>query len=290
MRQGWLAGFEGFEREDAAGTDADAAEEPVEASTRPVPVLRGQIALFTVERELLGLLESAIVDGRFEDALGVRGELVAREGPSRETRQLHVLDRLGAPGFWSRPADQCVDAWLEIERGWEGAEPGVRDMVRDGVLLRLVSGHGAAAVIEARPSLLAAIVNFVGKRATEREADAAAALLRDALAAGTAAVSGHFRDAAFVDLLAEDLAPQWLASLGALRRLWPVPSPALRVDLPLAPVPEADEERGSQFWQCLQLATSSPRDSPTAAEARKRMKLLDAALHAQFMRQGVRRE
>jgi hypothetical protein len=54
--------------------------------------------------------------------------------------------------------------------------------------------------------------------------------------------------------------------------------------------PEDDERRGEQFWRCLQIAASSPRDSAAAAEARKRMKLLDPALHAWFMRQGVRRE
>jgi hypothetical protein len=32
------------------------------------------------------------------------------------------------------------------------------------------------------------------------------------------------------------------------------------------------------------------RDDPAAVEARKRMKQLDAELHAQFMQQGLRRE
>ncbi|RPJ74159.1 MAG: hypothetical protein EHM24_06615 [Acidobacteria bacterium] len=291
MKQVWLPGFEGPEREDPAGVAPDLSEEPVEAEMGPVPVLPGQIALFTVERELLGLLESAIGDGRFEDARRVRDELVAREGPTRETRRLHVLDSLTAPGFWARPVDQCVDAWLEIERRWDDGEPAVRAMVRDGVTLRLLSIHGAWAVVRARPLVLATVVNFLGKPGVEREADAAADLLRDALAAGIGAASGDFHDPAFVDLLAEDRAPQWLACLGALRRLWPVPPvPAQDLDLPLPIVPEDDEERGSQFWQCLQLATSSPRDSPASAEARKRMKVLDAALHAQFMRQGVGRE
>jgi len=64
----------------------------------------------------------------------------------------------------------------------------------------------------------------------------------------------------------------------------------LAPSLPPIPHEEDDEERGAQFWLCLRMAVSYPRDSVGTTEARKRMRVLDAALHAQFMRQGVRRE
>jgi len=301
IRQPCLPGFDGSEREDAPGADLLPLGDSVEPQTGEVPVLPGQIGLFTVERELLGVIDAAIVDGCFEDARDVRNELVAREGASRETRRLQILDALGAAGFWTRPLEQCVDGWAEIERRWDVAEPGVRAMVRDGVLRRLVRDHQAWALVRARPSLLPAIVNVLGKRAAAGsggepgddgglEAAAAATLLRDALAAGIGAPSGDFDDAAFVDLLAEDRAPQWLACVGALRRLWPVPAAEAGGAGEALPPPEDDEERGEQFWRCLQIAASAPRESLAAGEARKRMKVLDPTLHAQFMRQGVRRE
>jgi hypothetical protein len=290
MKQRWLPEFDGPEREEPPDLDGDLAGGPFDAGRGEIPVLPGQIALFTAERELLGLIESAIVAGRFEDALELRDALVGREGPSPDTRQLSLLDRLGAPAFWARPVEQCVDDWMELERGWEAAE-GVHDLVRDAVLFRLTSIHGAAIIVRARPSLLALVVNFLGRPGTDAEAPTAGESLRDSLASGLSAPSGDFDDLRFVDLLAEDRSPEWLASVGALTRLWPVPVvPASEVDLPLSPLPGDDEGRGRQFWHCLRLSVSCPRDSARAIEARKRMKVLDSSLHAQFMRQGVRRD
>jgi hypothetical protein len=257
-----------------------------------VPVLRGQFALFTAERELLGLLESALLDGRFEEARELRDSLASREGASRDTVELSVLEQLGQPAFWAQPVDACIDRWLELDGRWE-PRPGMKAQVRDGVLRRLVLAFGADAAVRVRPSLLPAVVNLLGKEAIDDEHAAAEALLRDALAAGLIAPSGEFDDPRFVDLLAEDRPPTWLACIGTLNRLWAVPglsADELALSLPLLPPEEDDEERGAQFWLCLRMAVSHPRDSVGIAEARKRMKALDPALHAQFMRQGVRRE
>jgi hypothetical protein len=290
MKQRWLPGFDGPEREEPPAPNGDPAEEPRHARGGEVVVLAGQLFLFTEERELLGLTGSAIVDGRFEDALRLRDALVEREGPSSDTRQLSVLDQLGDPAFWARPVEQCVDDWMELERGWMAAE-GVRDLVRNAVLFRLVSIHGATNVVRARPALLAPVVNVLGGPGTDRGAPTAEELLRDALAVGLSAPSGEFDDPRFVDLLAEDRSPEWLACIGALTRLWPVPAvSAPEVERPLPPLPGDDEARGRQFWHCLRLSVSCPRDGEAASEARKRMKLLDSPLHAQFMRQGVRRD
>jgi hypothetical protein len=53
---------------------------------------------------------------------------------------------------------------------------------------------------------------------------------------------------------------------------------------------EDEDERGHQFWACLQRTVSCGRDDPAAVAARKRMKLLQPDMHALFMRDGVRRE
>jgi hypothetical protein len=112
-----------------------------------------------------------------------------------------------------------------------------------------------------------------------------------ALRRGEGAPRGTFDDPAFVDLLAENRGPGWLACVGALRRLWPVPSAdAADLALLLPPGPDDDDERGRQFWACLRRTVACGRDDPALGDARKRMKQLDADLHAQFMRQGVRRE
>jgi hypothetical protein len=289
MKQRWLPGFDGLEVEEPTALESDGAGAPTNPEPIPVPVLPGQFVLFTAERELLGLLESALLDGRFEDARGLRDALSARRGPSRDTSELALLDQLGWPAFWTQPVHVCIDRWLELETGWT-ARPAARAQVRDGVLRRLVRAHGAAALVRAWPSLLPAIVNFLGKGLTDEEH--AGALLRDALAAGLIAPSGDFDDPRFVDLLAENRPPTWLACVGALHRVWPVPglsADELALALPAVPQ-ENDDERGAQFWLCMRMTVSHARDSAAAGEARKRMRLLDAALHGQFMRQGIARE
>ena len=118
----------------------------------------------------------------------------------------------------------------------------------------------------------------------------AAALLRDALLGGCDPAPGDFDDDRLVDLLAENHGPVWLACLGALRHLWPVP-PADSSELaPLVVDSPDDDERGRQFWACLRRIVSCGRDDPAAVAARKRMKQLDIDMHALYMRVGVRRE
>ena len=101
---------------------------------------------------------------------------------------------------------------------------------------------------------------------------------------------GDFDDARFADILAENHGPVWLACLGALRHLWPVPPADLSDLVQLALETLDDDERGRQFWACLQRTVSCSRDDPAAVAARKRMKQLDADMHALYMRDAVRRD
>jgi hypothetical protein len=96
MKQRWLPGFCGSELEEPTAS-ASADVSATEADASPRIVLRGQFGLFTAERELLGLLESALLDGRFEDARGLRDALSARQGHSRDTSALAFLDQIGWP-------------------------------------------------------------------------------------------------------------------------------------------------------------------------------------------------
>lgn len=93
-------------------------------------------------------------------------------------------------------------------------------------------------------------------------------------------------DARLGELLAEDLAPPWLACLGAVWRLWPAP-PATELELGafgegIGREGAADEALG--FWQCLRVAETPGCPEELLHEARRQMKKLRADLHALYLR------
>ena len=254
-------------------------------------VLPGQRGLFTAERELVGQIEAALASGRFDDARRHRDALVALEGPSTRTRELGTLDVVGDVGFWDRPLPVVLNDWLALHRHLD-ALPNLRRLICDGGLSRLLEHHAPTELVQAAPAMLAPLTNRLcaSVGTDERLPVEAAALVRDALVGGCEPAPGDFDDDRFVDLLAENHGPVWLACLGALRHLWPVP-PADSSELaPWVLDSQDDDERGRQFWACLRRVVSCGRDDPAAVAARKRMKQLDAAMHALFMRDGVRRE
>ena len=291
MKQRWLPKFD-YPDADASESDletAGVADEESEATS--AEVLPGQRGLFTAERELVGLIEAALASGRFEDARRHRDALVALEGPSTRTRELGTLDVVGDEGFWDRPLPVVLNEWLTLHRGLD-ALPTLRRLICDGGLSRVLERHAPTELVRAAPAMLALLTNRLcaAASADERLPAEAAALLRDALLGGCEPAPGDFDDDRVVDLLAENHGPVWLACLGALRHLWPVP-PADSSELaPWDVDSQDDDERGRQFWSCLQRTVSCGRDDPAAVAGRKRMKQLDADMHRLFMRDGVRRE
>jgi hypothetical protein len=291
MKQRWLPEFD-YPDVDApeSGLDtAGIADEEREATF--AEVLPGQLGLLTAERELVGQIEAALASGRFEDARRHRDALVAFEGPSTSTSELATLDVVGDADFWDRPLPVVVNQWLTLRRHLS-ALPHLQQVICEGGLSRLLERHAPTELVHAAPAMLAPLTNRLCAAAgsDERIPAEAAALLRDALLDGCGPAPGDFHDDRLVDLLAEDHSPVWLASLGALRHLWSVP-PADASELPPRVVDsQDDDERGREFWACLRRTVSSGRDEPAALAARKRMKQLDADMHALFMRDGVRRE
>ena len=290
MKQRWLPEFDHPEV-DAPEPDLETADVADEESESPfADVLPGQRGLFTAERELVGLIEAALASGRFEDARRHRDALVALEGPSTRTRELGTLDVVGDAGFWDRPLPEVLNEWLTLHRDLD-AVPNLRRLIRDGGLNRLLERHTPTELVRTAPAMLAPLTNrlcvFVG--AGDPLPAEAAALLRDALLGDCEPAPGDFDDHRFVDLLAENHGPVWLACLGALRHLWPVP-PADSAELASLGAASQDDDPGRQFWACLRRTVSCERDDPAAVAARKRMKRLDADMHALFMRNGVRRE
>ena len=292
MKQRWLPGFD-YPDVAAPGLDlvaTDAGDDTGESLS--AAALPGQRELFTAERELVGQIEDALASGRFEDARRCRDRLVALEGPSTTTRDLGALDVVGDAGFWDRPIPVVLGDWLTLQRQLDML-PNLRRLICDGGLSRLLERHRPTDLVRASPAMLAPLTNRLGAAAGADEsipADAAT-LLRDALLDGCDPAPGDFDDDRLVDLLAEDHCPVWLACLGALRQLWPVP-PADPSELtgPTAVDSEDEDQRGRQFWACLQRTVSCERDDPAAVAARKCMKQLNPDMHALFMRNGVRRE
>jgi hypothetical protein len=289
MKQRWLPAFD-YPDADAPEPElvtADVAEETSEP-LRPA-VVPGQRGLFTAERELVGQLEAALASGRFEDARRHRDRLVALEGPSTRTRDVGVLDAVGDAGFWDRPVPVVLGDWLTLHRQLD-AFPSLRRLLCDGGLSRLLERHGPTELVRAAPAMLAPLTNRLcaAEGADESIPAEAAMLLRDALLDGCDPAPGDFDDDRLVDLLAEDYRPVWLACLGALRHLWPVPpADPSEPTGPFASDAEDQDERGRQFWACLRRMVSCGRDDPAAVAARTRMKQLDAGMHALFMRDGV---
>lgn len=291
MKQRWLPEFD-YPDVDAPDSDLDdAGVVDHESEATVAEVLPGQRGLFTAERELVGLIEVALASGRFEDARRHRDALVALEGPSTRIPELGTLDVVGDVGFWDRPLPVVVSQWLTLHRHLD-LLPHLRRLICEGGLSRLLERHTPTELVKAAPSMLAPLTNRLCAAAgsDERLPAEAAALLRDALLDGCEPAPGDFDDDRLVDLLAENRGPVWLACLGALRRLWPVPAADLSESAPGAADFQDDDERGREFWACLRRAVSCGRDHPAAVAARKRMKQLDADMHALFMRGGVRRE
>lgn len=292
MKQTWLPEFDHPDVDEPRperGTGDVTDEMDVALSAAALP---GQRKLFTAERELIGQIEAALSSGRFEDARRYRDALVALEGPSNGTRALGTLDVVGDTGFWDRPLAVVLSDWLTLAQQLE-ALPNLRRVIADGGLARLLERHGPIELVREAPAMLAPLTNRLcgGSRADDVIQTEAATLLRDALLDGCNPDPADFDDDRLVDLLAEGLPPVWLACLGALRQLWPVPSAdPSELRTPTATDSEGEDERGRQFWACLRCTVSCGRDDPAAVAARKRMKQLQPDMHALFMRGGVRVE
>jgi hypothetical protein len=293
MRQRWLPEF-GYPDVNEPALDQIAPDRGDQVAELLSTVVRpGQCELFTAERELVGRIEAALTSGRFEDARAFRDALLAIEGPSAHTRDFGALDTIGDAGFWNRPLPVVLSDWQTLSQQLV-APPNLRKSIWEGGLSRLLERHAAIEIVRAAPPMLPGLTNRLCVMLAGDEGAIpieAARLVRDALLEGLDPGPGEFANSRIVDLLAEDHRPVWLACLGALRHLWPVPpgDPSELLE-PTDADSEAEDERGCQFWACLRRTVSSGHDDPAAVAARTRMKRLHPDMHAQFMRHGVRRE
>lgn len=249
-----------------------------------VPADERQLALFADKVALERDIEAAVQSGAFADARRLRDLHLETYGASAATAELGFLDHLA-------PIDLVSDAGLALT-AWEEADarlasqPLLRRRVCDGVFRCLLERHSPRALAAARPDCLGALAGFLTAQARAEGADsspAARGLVRDALLAGRAVDATAIADDALADLFAEDLPPPWLACLGAVRRLWPVP-PASEAELRAFQARGAAEGDALGFWECLRVAETPGRPEPLLHEARRRMKRLRPDLHAAYMR------
>jgi len=282
MMQLSLPGFDLPCGDDALPLPFDDDGETQDSDTLQVPLLLGQLTLFSVECQLLTLMYDSARRGHFEEAGAVRDRLVRLEGVSKETSVLALLDQIGASGFWTRSSADIGRDCLELLR-----RTLLPPAIREGLLVRLLETNDPSDLIRQEPGLLGFVVNHLRNEPSGAGLEASQ-LVRDALLSGLSPISGDFEDETLRDLLAEDYSPVWLACLGALRGLWSVAAAESLERAPsLLPVPADDEERGRQFWLCLRWAVARDHTDVLALDAKKRMRQLNVDFHGLFMRRGV---
>jgi len=247
-----------------------------------------QIGLFAPRAVLSRELELALVQGRFEEAARLRRLMDDSYGGSVETESLGFLDRLGG-GLWKGPPGEVLATWAEIDAVLEPNAP-LQARVRDGVFARLLESHAPEGLAEARLDCLPALTHVLARGPEPSDGRRRARLLvRDALVAGRGLEPLDFRhDPPVADLLAENLAARWLACLGAVRRLWPVPPPAgadlerFRDAAPCA----SEDDAAQEFWRCLSVAEDPGGSEECRHQARRRLKRLQPDFHGQYMRRA----
>jgi len=247
-----------------------------------------QAALFEDRAVLLRGLDHALEQGEFEEALRALRSFEAVYGQPAEGPPGAGLERLARISW--EGAGEALDTWASVE---PFLRSGTRRRVRDGVFVRLLASHAPESLVRARPDCLPPLSVFLETAPGRLEGEGrreARRLVRDALLTGRVLEPLDFRhDEAVALVLAEDMAPGWLACLGAVRRLWPVPPLSTgEADPLLGPRPDAlpAEEPALAFWRCLRVAETPACPEEALHEARRRMKALQPELHLAFMRRA----
>jgi hypothetical protein len=222
--------------------------------------------------------------GRFEDAERARRTLLATTTADALTRY-SFLAHLGDPATWALPLRALLLVWKDVDAMLR-TDRHLRRTVGRAFFNRLLRGHEPHVLSDTDPAVLPDLCRSLQHRGMPA-ADAQALcreLLRDALLKGRTLKSHDFvEDPPACQLLSEDLTPEWLACLGAIRGLWRVPPPG-EGDLVFPVQPEQSPPTtvagaALDFWHCLQVATS-PGHRRWRPEARRRMKQLNSELHA----------
>lgn len=270
--------------------ELDRSELPFDECIAPPPkesVWRGeQLPLFEGKIPIRGELQDALRRADYEEAQRVLRKLEETYGSDEETERLDFLHTLDVK-IWEETTDfsRRLSIWRHIESRFSD-DPFYKRILRNGFFERLFSCHSPQDVVRRDPELAKDAVQTLydlGKGVEART------LVRDALLAGHPFGPLDFKDEKISELLSEDLTPQWMASLGSIRHLWPRARPseedvsAFTKELS-NPDPTDETQRALAFWRAFHIAQlgRSIRER-ILLEARKRMKKLHPALHAEYM-------
>lgn len=266
--------------------DVDQGDLPFDAYPTSEPQLATgwgeQLLLFEGRVPLVGEIETALLDGDFREAREAYDRL---RGTYPEDDSVSFFEFLSAipHDIWTAPIGQekLLSVWRTVSSRYVAGSPLFRG-VRDGFFGRLLRGESARELAVSYPWVASDIANHllsVGEWRSERE------VVRDALLAGCELKPLAFEDAPVSDLLGEEGAPEWLASLGAIRLLWPrAPAGPSELANLTSPLPEDERAKALDFWFCLCVSGMGRRlPEETRQNAHRRMKQLNPAFHAEFM-------
>jgi hypothetical protein len=249
-----------------------------------------QLSLFEGKVLLLGELERALLRCDFAAGIRVRQQLADQYGEAAVPSNISFLDKLG-PEFWedSRDLRERMAGRRALEADLPEGSP-LHKAVKNCFWEKLLERHSPEEILLFDGCLLPCLFNVLHGLGRQREGRD---LVRDRLLSGEVCNPIDFDDEVVNDILAEDLAPQWLASLGALHHVWARPRPSEREIAAFEkeltePDPKHEEDRALAFWRCLSIAQRG-RSLPETLlhDARRRMKRLNPDLHALYM--GVNR-
>lgn len=243
-----------------------------------------QLPLFSEWTRLSGALGDALADADFAAARAICSQIGTTYGQASVPDWAGSLDAIRCDALWNRgDPRELLAAWRLVDA--QLPSDAQRRTFRRAFLRRLFAIHPPEDVVCGDTTALPLVANAlveIGQTARAR------LLVRDALLAG-GEVPDIAEDQPVADLLSEDLGPRWLASLGAIRRLWPLPLPdpaeraTLRATLEGA-VPADDADRACAFWDVLRLAECrSALPESVLHAARRRLKCLHPDLHAAYM-------
>ena len=241
---------------------------------------------------MIGELEDALCSADYRQALEVKDKLEQMYGAGAVPPGLSYLERLGAD-FWERPIEpsERLSGWRTIARELEGGGQRFR-RARNAFFRRIFLLESPVELIRWDPECVVPVANTLYEL---EDATEGRKVVRDALLVGCDIRPLDLEDEALLDLLSEDLAPRWLACLGGLRRLLPLPPlepeevAAFELETSASDPRETlkpleDAEQALSFWRCLRVARlGSSVNERLRQEARKRMKRLNPELHAEYM-------